>query len=116
MSNSNIGRVTLLNKLFHLIEHLVFRHSLIIVAFSLVLAALSIWITSEKLTFKTGRGDLVAKGLPYVKRYKEYRKHFKDLEGMVIVAEGGTSSRLAQFSETLAAKLKNHPDLFSQVI
>ena len=116
MSNPNRDRPSLLNRLFYLIERLAFRHSLIIIAFSLILAALSIWVTGEKLTFKTGRGDLVAKGLPYVKRYKEYRKHFKDLEGMVIVAEGGTPSRLAQFSESLAAKLKNHPDLFSQVI
>ena len=95
---------------------LVFRHPFSIILFSLVFAVLSVWITGEKLTFKTGRGDLVAKGLPYVKRYKEYRKHFKDLEGMVIVAEGGTPSRLAHFSETLASKLKGHPDLFSQVI
>ena len=80
------------------------------------MAGLSIWVTGEKLTFKTGRGDLVAKDLPYVKLYKDYRKHFKDLEGMVIVAEGGTPARMAQFSETLAAKLKNNPDLFSQVI
>ncbi len=95
---------------------LVFRHPFSIILFSLVFAVLSVWITGEKLTFKTGRGDLVAKGLPYVKRYKEYRKHFKDLEGMVIVAEGGTPSRLAHFSETLASKLKGYPDLFSQVI
>ena len=105
-----------LNKLFQFIERLAFRHSLLVVIVSVVMAGLSIWVTGEKLTFKTGRGDLVAKDLPYVKLYKDYRKHFKDLEGMVIVAEGGTPARMAQFSETLAAKLKNNPDLFSQVI
>ncbi|MEK9627926.1 MAG: MMPL family transporter [Nitrospinota bacterium] len=97
-------------------ERLAFRNSLLVVVLSLALAAISVWVTGEKLTFKTGRGDLVAKGLPYVKRYKEYRKHFKDLDGMVIVAEGGTPQRRIQFVETLAAKLKGHPDLFSQVI
>ena len=116
MPNSYIDRSALLNKIFHFIVGLVFRHPFSIILFSLVFAVLSVWITGEKLTFKTGRGDLVAKGLPYVKRYKEYRKHFKDLEGMVIVAEGGTPSRLAHFSETLASKLKGYPDLFSQVI
>ena len=116
MPNSYIDRSTLLNKIFHFIVGLVFRHPFSIIFFSLVFAVLSVWVTGEKLSFKTGRGDLVAKGLPYVKRYKEYRKHFKDLEGMVIVAEGGTPSRLAHFSETLASKLKGHPDLFSQVI
>ncbi|MDC1152507.1 MMPL family transporter [Nitrospinaceae bacterium] len=116
MSNNEPTPSSFLNKFFHFIERLAFKHSLVVIACSLILAGLSIWVTSEKLTFRTGRGDLVAKGLPYVKLYKEYRKHFKDLEGMVIVAEGGTPSRRAQFAEILAAKLQNGPDLFSQVI
>ena len=116
MSNNELVPSSFLNKFFHFIERLAFKHSLIVIGCSLILAGLSIWVTSEKLTFKTGRGDLVAKGLPYVTLYKEYRKHFKDLEGMVIVAEGSTLSRRAQFAEILAAKLQNSPDLFSQVI
>ena len=51
-----------------------------------------------------------------MKLYKDYRKHFKDLEGMVIVAEGGTTTRMAKFSEKLASRLKSYPDLFSKVI
>jgi uncharacterized protein len=105
-----------LNKIFRFIERLAFKHSLIVVALSLILAGVSIWITGEKLTFKTGRGDLVAKGLPYVKLYEEYRDQFEDLEGMVIVAESESPEKMAEFAETLAAKLKVRPDLFSQVI
>jgi len=116
MSNNELVPSSFLNKFFHFIERLAFKHSLIVIACSLILAGLSIWVTGEKLTFRTGRGDLVAKGLPYVTLYKEYRKHFKDLEGMVIVAEGGIPSRRAQFAEILATKLQNSPDLFSQVI
>ena len=116
MSNNELVPSSFLNKLFHFIQRLAFKHSLIVIGCSLILAGLSIWVTSEKLTFRTGRGDLVAKDLPYVTLYKEYRKHFKDLEGMVIVAEGGTPSRRAQFAEILAAKLQNSPDLFSKVI
>jgi uncharacterized protein len=114
MSDSN--KHTLLNKLFRFIERLAFKHSLIVVALSIILAGLSIWVTGEKLTFKTGRGDLVAKGLPYVKIYEEYRDQFEDLEGMVIVAESESPEKMAEFAETLAAKLKVRPDLFSQVI
>jgi len=106
----------LLNRLLNFVEFLAFRHSLLVVIISIVLAGLSIWVTGQKLTFKTGRGDLVSKDLPYVKLYKDYRKHFKDLEGMVIVAEGGSPTRMAQFSESLASKLQSYPDLFSQVI
>ena len=114
MSDSN--KHTLLNKLFRFIERLAFKHSLIVVALSIILAGLSIWVTGEKLTFKTGRGDLVAKGLPYVKLYEEYRDQFEDLEGMVIVAESESPEKMAEFAEILAAKLKVRPDLFSQVI
>ncbi|MDC0945946.1 MMPL family transporter [Nitrospinaceae bacterium] len=114
MSDSN--KHTLLNKLFRFIERLAFKHSLIVVALSIILAGLSIWVTGEKLTFKTGRGDLVAKGLPYVKLYEEYRAQFEDLEGMVIVAESESPEKMAKFAEILAAKLKVRPDLFSQVI
>ena len=118
MSNNDPERSssTILNRLFHFVEHLAFTHSLLVVVVSLVLAGFSIWVTGQKLTFKTGRGDLVSKDLPYVKLYKDYRKHFKDLEGMVIVAEGGTTTRMAQFSEKLALRLKSYPDLFSKVI
>ena len=118
MSNNDPERSssTTLNRLFHFVEHLAFTHSLLVVVVSLVLAGFSIWVTGQKLTFKTGRGDLVSKDLPYVKLYKDYRKHFKDLEGMVIVAEGGTTTRMAKFSEKLASRLKSYPDLFSKVI
>ena len=118
MSNNDPERSssTILNRLFHFVEHLAFTHSLFVVVVSLVLAGFSIWVTGQKLTFKTGRGDLVSKDLPYVKLYKDYRKHFKDLEGMVIVAEGGTTTRMAQFSENLASRLKSYPDLFSKII
>jgi len=107
---------TFLNKLFRFIERLAFKHSLAVVAVSVILAGLSIWVTGEKLTFKTGRGDLVAKGLPYVKLYEEYRDQFEDLEGMVIVAESESPEKMAEFAEALAAKLQVRPDLFSQVI
>ena len=107
---------TFLNKLFRFIERLAFKHSLVVVAVSVILAGLSIWVTGEKLTFKTGRGDLVAKGLPYVKLYEEYRDQFEDLEGMVIVAESESPRKMAEFAEALAIKLQVRPDLFSQVI
>ncbi len=113
---SDPNKSTILNKLFSFIERLAFKHSLIVVVLSIILAGVSIWVTGEKLTFKTGRGDLVAKGLPYVKLYEEYRDQFEDLEGMVIVAESESPEKMAEFAETLAAKLKVRPDLFSQVI
>ena len=67
----------ILNRFFFVIERFAYRRSLLVISVSLVLAILSLWVTAKKLTFKTGRGDLVAKGLPYVKQYENYREQFR---------------------------------------
>ena len=106
----------ILNRFFFAIEHLAYRHSLLVILVSLVLAILSLWGTAQKLTFKIGRGDLVAKGLPYVEQYENYREHFEDLEGMVVVVEGENPADMAGFAEALAIKLQAQPHLFSRVV
>ena len=88
----------ILNRFFSVIERFAYRHSLLVVLVSLVLAFLSVWVTAQKLTFKTGRGDLVAKGLPYVKQYEDYRQQFDDLEGMVVVVEGEKPTDMSGFA------------------
>ena len=106
----------ILNRFFFVIERFAYRRSLLVISVSLVLAILSLWVTAEKLTFKTGRGDLVAKGLPYVEQYKNYREQFEDLEGMVVVVEGKNPADMAGFAEALAIKLRTQSHLFSQVV
>ena len=106
----------ILNRFFFVIERFAYRHSLLVISVSLVLAILSLWVTAQKLTFKTGRGDLVAKGLPYVEQYKNYREQFEDLEGMVVVVEGKNPADMAGFAEALAIKLQAQSHLFSQVV
>jgi uncharacterized protein len=112
-SPSNPG---VLNRLLSVVEQIAYRHSLLVIALSLVLAFLSVWVTAQKLTFKTGRGDLVAKGLAYVEQYENYREQFEDLEGMVVVVEGKQPSDMADFAEALAEKLKAQPHLFSKIV
>ena len=91
-----------LNRFFFVIERFAYRHSVLVILVSLVLAFLSVWVTAQKLTFKTGRGDLVAKGLPYVKQYENYRQQFEDLEGMVVAVEGEKPTEMSGFAEALA--------------
>jgi uncharacterized protein len=106
----------LLSRFLSAIERFAYRHSLFVIAASLILAILSLWVTAQKLTFKTGRGDLVAKGLPYVKLYKNYRAQFEDLSGMVVVVEGENPADMAGFAEALEKKLQAQPHLFSKVV
>ena len=106
----------LLSRFLSTIERFAYRYSLLVIAASLILAILSLWVTAQKLTFKTGRGDLVAKGLPYVKLYKNYRAQFEDLSGMVVVVEGKNPADMSGFAEALEKKLQAQPHLFSKVV
>ena len=105
-----------LTRFLFTIERIAYRQSLLVVSVSLVLAILSLWLTAEKLTFKTGRGDLVAKGLPYVERYENYREQFEDLDGMVVVVESENPADMSGFAEVLEQKLQAEPHLFSKVV
>lgn len=105
-----------LSRFLFAIERFAYQHSLPVIAISLVLAVLSLWVTAQNLTFKTGRGDLVARGLPYVKLYKDYRAQFEDLEGMVVVVEGKKTADMSAFADALVEKLRAQPRLFSKVV
>jgi hopanoid biosynthesis associated RND transporter like protein HpnN len=105
----------ILDRFFVQIEHFAFTHSFAVIAVSLILAALSLWVTVEKLTFKTGRGDLVAKGLPYVERHEAFRQEFDDFDGMIVVVEGDDPNQKKNFAEALAEKFKSQSDVFSDV-
>lgn len=105
-----------LTRFLFTIERFAYRHSLLVVASSLILAILALWVTAQKLTFKTGRGDLVAKGLAYVERYENYRDQFEDLDGMVVVVEAENPADMAGFAEALEKKLRTQPHLFSKVV
>ena len=113
---SSPSRKGILDRFFFAIERFAYQHSLLVVSGSLILAFLSVWVTAQKLTFKTGRGDLVAKGLPYVEQYENYRDQFEDLDGMVVVVEGEVPADMAGFAEALEQKLKTQSHLFSQVV
>ena len=107
---------SLLDRLFLLLERYACEHPVTVVIAFLIVAALSIWGTVESLTFKTGRGDLVSKDLPYVKTYEKYRDTFEDFEGMIVVIEGDTPAEMKSFAEALAEKLGGHSSVFSKIL
>lgn len=109
------GPKNILDRFFFSIEHFAYTHSFAVITISLILAALSVWVTVEKLTFKTGRGDLVAKDLPYVQRHEMFRKEFDDFDGMIVVVEGDDPEQKKNFAEALAEKFKSQSNIFSDV-
>ena len=112
---SSADSKNILDRFFFRIERFAYNHSFSVIAVSLILAALSLWVTVEKLTFKTGRGDLVAKDLPYVQRHEMFRQEFDDFDGMIVVVEGEDPEQKKNFADALATKFKSHPEVFSDV-
>ena len=72
----------------------------------LVLAALSIWYTVEKLEFHTSRNDLVGGEKEYHKVFLEFRKEFPVEDDIVVVVESEQMEKNRQFVERLGAKLE----------
>ncbi len=104
-----------LDRFFLGIETSVTSHPWKVIILATVIAALSVWVTIAKLTFKTGRGDLVSKELPYVQRHEQYRAEFDDFDGMTIVVEADDPDAMKKFAAALAERLQNQSNYFSQV-
>lgn len=104
---NSLDSKNILDRFFSSIETFAYSHSFSVILVSLVLAGLSLWVTAELLTFKTGRGDLVAKELPYVKRHQAFRSEFEDFDGMIVVVEGEDPAQKKSFVETLASRFQS---------
>ena len=100
-SKNSLDAKNILDRVFSRIENFAYSHSISVIAVSLIVAVLSVWVTAEFLTFKTGRGDLVAKDLPYVKRHEIFRSEFEDFDGMIVVVEGEDPEQKKNFIEAL---------------
>jgi uncharacterized protein len=114
-NKNSLASKNILDGFFSRIENFAYSHSISVIAVSLIVAVLSLWVTAELLTFKTGRGDLVSKDLPYVKRHEIFRSEFEDFDGMIVVVEGEDPEQKKNFVEALASKIKSHPAVFSDV-
>jgi len=86
-----------------------------VIGLSLAAAALGLWVTAERLTFKTGRSDLVAKDVPYIKLHEKYKAEFEDTQGMVVVVEGDHADAMKRFADKATKRFTEHPEMFSHV-
>ena len=104
-----------LDRFFLKVEWFAYTYSVAVIIISLIVAGLSVWVTVEKLSFKSDRGDLVAKKLNYVKNYEKYRQEFEDFDGMIVVIEHEDPEKMKLFADSFVRKVKQFPQNFSQV-
>jgi len=98
-----------------LLARFAFKHPWQVIFFSLFIAALSLWVTFEHLTFHTSRSDLLPQNQQYIHLYEKYRSEFEDFDGMIVVVEGEKPDSLKNFAETLAVKMGEHPQQFLNI-
>ncbi|MGP0565238.1 MULTISPECIES: MMPL family transporter [unclassified Nitrospina] len=104
-----------IDRAFNALEVLAYRHSLWVLAASLLLACLSFWYTAHHLTFNTSRQDLISPSQKFHQLFQDYRKAFEDFDGMIVVVEGNRPEPMRRFAEALVSRLQTRQELFSEI-
>jgi hopanoid biosynthesis associated RND transporter like protein HpnN len=81
----------------------------------IILFALCIWITKEKLQFDTSRSNLVGSEKRYHQIYLKYKEDFNVRDDTVVVVESENVEKNRQFVERIGAKLEKETNLFAEV-
>ena len=92
-----------------------FRHPWIVLALTAISCGLSLWYTTEKLTYQTHRNDLIGKNKDYYKRWQQYVDEFGDDDDMVVVIRGASRGQMVAALEELAGEIEQRPELFDRL-
>jgi uncharacterized protein len=91
------------------------RHPWLVLLTALFLSALSLWYTSQRMEFLTGRDDLMPKNTSFHSDYRAYRDEFGSKEEIVAVIESADPERAGLFGERLFQAISRDRQHFSQV-
>ncbi len=91
------------------------RYPAVIIAVSLVLAAVALIYTWQRMEFLTGRDQLMPATTSFNRDYRAYRAEFGDQEEIAVVIESADSSLAGRFGERLAARLQADRQHFRDV-
>ncbi len=94
---------------------LIFRHPRLILALALLFSAISVIYTAEKMTFLTGRDDLMPRNAPFQADYRAYRTEFGDQEEIVAVIESDDATKSTRAADALYAALNKEQGIFRDV-
>jgi len=92
-------------------------HPWLVLSLALLLSALSIWFTSQRMEFLTGRDDLMPKNTAFNRDFQAFRAEFGDMEDIVVVIESSDASAAGAFGTRLYGALakdggKDFSDIF----
>jgi uncharacterized protein len=87
----------------------------LVLSLALLLSALSIWFTSQRMEFLTGRDDLMPKNTSFNRDFQTFRAEFGDMEDIVVVMESSDPERAGAFGTRLYGELSKDKQDFSDV-
>lgn len=91
------------------------RHPRLILALALLLSVLAVLLTKEKMSFLTGRDDLMPRNAPFQREYRANRAEFGDKEEIVVVIESKDEAKAAAFGSRLYERLAADRGRFREV-
>jgi hopanoid biosynthesis associated RND transporter like protein HpnN len=87
----------------------------LVVAFTVVTCAGSVFYALNHLTYQTQRSDLIDKQKGFYQRWQRYLAEFGDDDDMIVVVRGESTERLRRAIDDLAADIKGRPELFDRL-
>ena len=91
------------------------RHPWLVLSLALLLSALSLWYTSQRMEFLTGRDDLMPKNTWFHSDYRDFRAEFGDMEDIAVVIESADAERAGAFGNRLYGALAKEKEHFSDL-
>jgi uncharacterized protein len=91
------------------------KHPWLVLILALLLSALSVWYTSQKMEFLTGRDQLMPQNTAFNRDFQGYRAEFGDQEEIAVVMEGADSERVGAFGQRLYDELSRDKGHFSEI-
>ena len=87
----------------------------LVLTLALLLSALSLWFTSQRMEFLTGRDDLMPKNTAFNRDFQAFRAEFGDMEDIVVVIESSDAERAGAFGTRLYGALSKDRTNFSDI-
>jgi hopanoid biosynthesis associated RND transporter like protein HpnN len=92
------------------------RHSIAVLAFSLVSAVLAGAYASKNVSINTSTADMLSKDLPFQRQFEALDRAFpQDYRTIVVVVDGDTPEQARTAAERLAERLAERPDVIRNV-
>jgi uncharacterized protein len=91
------------------------RRPWLVLILALVLSGLSLWYTSQRMEFQTGRDQLMPQNTQFNRDFKAFTAEFGDMEDIAVVIESDDAERAGTFGQRLYDALAADKAHFSDV-